>query len=108
MEELDKIIDFYQKGEHTNLFNFLKTMKNTKNVIYTFTSIDAPLLENYSVEFETELLGKINKDNIKEIQISSLNAENDLETQLEQVYLGEGNKYKIIIIKFNPNEKKIN
>ena len=103
----DKVIDFYQKGEHTNLFNFLKTMKNTKNVIYTFTSIDAPLLENYSGEFETELLGKINKDNIKEIQISSLYAENDLETQLEQVYLGEGNKYKIIIIKFNPNETKI-
>ena len=75
----DKIIQFYQKGEHANFLKFLKTMKNTKNVIYTYTSIDEPLLGNYSGEFETELLGKINKDNIKEIQISSLYAENDLE-----------------------------
>jgi len=54
----DKIIGFYQKGEHANLLKFLKTMKNTKNVIYTYTSIDEPLLGNYSGEFETELLGK--------------------------------------------------
>ena len=41
----DKVINFYLKGEHTNLFNFLQKMENTKNVIYTFTSIDEPFLE---------------------------------------------------------------
>ena len=103
----DKIIQFYQKGEHANFLKFLKTMKNTKNVIYTFTSIDEPLLANYSGEIETELLGKINKDeNITEFQINSLNEEKDLESNLDQVY-SKDKKWKIVIIKFNPYETYI-
>ena len=38
--EAEKIIQFYQKGEHNNLYAFIKTMKNNKNIIYTFTDID--------------------------------------------------------------------
>ena len=103
----DKIIGFYQKGEHANLLKFLKTMKNTKNVIYTYTSIDEPLLGNYSGEFETELLGKINKDeNITEFQINSLNEEKDLESNLDKVY-SKDKKWKIVVIKFNPYETGI-
>ena len=103
----DKIIDLYSKGIHTNLFNFLQNMENTKNVIYTFTSIDEPLLENIKDEFNTKLLGKIDKNAIKEIQISSLSTENELEAQLEKVYLSEGDKIKIVVIKFNPFETGI-
>ena len=103
----DKIIDLYNKGIHTNLFNFLQNMENTKNVIYTFTSIDEPLLENIKDEFNTKLLGKIDKNAIKEIQISSLSTENELEAQLEKVYLSEGDKIKIVVIKFNPFETGI-
>ena len=103
----DKIIDLYNKGVHTNLFNFLQNMENTKNVIYTFTSIDEPLLENIKDEFNTKLLGKIDKNAIKEIQISSLSTENELEAQLEKVYLSEGDKIKIVVIKFNPFETGI-
>ena len=103
----DKIIEFYQKGEHSNFLNFLKTMKNHKNVIYTFTSIDEPLLANFSGEIETELLGKINRDdNITEFQINSLNEEKDLEYNLDQVY-SKDKKWKIVVIKFNPYETSI-
>ena len=103
----DKIIDFYQKGEHSNLFKFLKAMKNYKNVIYTFTSIDTPITSKFPNEFDTDLLGKIHKNNIYEIPISSLSAENELEAQLEKVYIGEENKIKIVVFKFNPYETDI-
>ena len=103
----NKIIEFYKRGEHSNLYNFIKSMKNLKNVIYTFTSIDEPLLGNISDKFKTEMFGEIDRTNIKEIQISSLNSENDLEVQLESIYLDRENKTKIIVIKFNPDETDI-
>jgi hypothetical protein len=40
MNVVDKIINFYEKGEHNNFYNFISTMKNIKNVIYTFSSIN--------------------------------------------------------------------
>ena len=49
-----KIIDFYQKGEHNNLYRFISTMKKEKNVVYTFTSIDEPIL-NINDNFHTEM-----------------------------------------------------
>ena len=103
----DKIIEFYQKGEHSNFFNFIKKMENPRNVIYTFSNIDEPLLSRIEGEFETKMLGKINKSNIKEIQISSLSAENELEAELEKIYLDEEDKNKIIVFKFNPYETDI-
>ena len=53
------------------------------------------------------MFGEIDKTNIKEIQISSLNSENELEAQLEQIYLDPKNQIKIIVIKFNPYETDI-
>ena len=103
----NKIIEFYKRGEHSNLYNFIKSMKNLKNVVYTFTSIDEPLLANISGKFNTEMFGEIDRTNIKEIQISSLNSENELEAQLESIYLDRENKTKIIVIKFNPDETDI-
>ena len=99
-----KIIDFYQKGEHNNLYRFISTMKKEKNVVYTFTSIDEPIL-NINDNFHTEMFGDINKDNISDILISSLRCENDLETELEKFYL-EPHK-KIFILRFNPKETDI-
>ena len=107
MNVYNKILEFYKKGEHSNLHNFLKTMKNLKNVIYTFTNIQEPLLKNISGKFNTEMFGLIDRTNIKEIQISSLYSENELEAQLESIYLDKDNKTKIIVIKFNPDETDI-
>ena len=36
----DKIIKFYQRGEHSNIVNFIEKMRNIKNVIYTYTNIE--------------------------------------------------------------------
>jgi len=101
----EKIIEFYQKGEHNNLKKFISTMKQKKNVVYTFTSIDEPLLSNITDNFHTEMFGDISKDNISDILISSLRCENDLETELERFYL-EPNK-KVFILRFNPKETDI-
>ena len=100
----EEIINFYQRGEHNNLYKFISTMKKKKNVVYTFTSIDEPLL-SITKNFHTEMFGDINKDNISDILISSLRCENDLETELERFYL-EPNK-KIFILRFNPKETDI-
>ena len=105
----EKIINYYQKGEHNNLYNFIKNTENTKSVIYTFTSIDEPLLTAIpdDLSFETKMFGKIKKSNIKDIQISSLSAENELEAELEKIYLDQENKFKIIVFRFNPDETDI-
>ena len=87
--------------------NFSKKMKNTKNVIYTFISIDNALLENVSGQFDIELLGRIDKSNIKEVKINSLNKEKDLESILEDVYLNQGDKIKIVLFKFTPYQAGI-
>ena len=103
----DGILDDYKKGEHKNFYNFIKTMKNPKNVIYSFTSIDEPLLINVNNDFETEMFGKINKNEIRDIQICSLSAENEVESELEKLYLDEGNRIKIVVFRFNPDETDI-
>ena len=82
-------------------------MKNTKNVIYIFISIDNALLENVSGQFDIELLGRIDKSNIKEVKINSLNKEKDLESILEDVYLNQGDKIKIVLFKFTPYQAGI-
>ena len=82
-------------------------MKNTKNVIYTFISIDNALLENVSGKFDIELLGRIDISNIKEVKINSLNEEKDLESILEDVYLNQGDKIKIVLFKFTPYQAGI-
>jgi hypothetical protein len=64
-------------------------------------------LKNISGKFNTEMFGLIDRTNIKEIQISSLYSENELEAQLESIYLDKDNKTKIIVIKFNPDETDI-
>ena len=114
---LKKILEFYKRGEHNNLESFLKTMKNIKNVIYTFTNIDEPLLPNYVPDIsksnsdkrkemnkgiDTLMFGKINANNITDILISQLSSESQLEAELEKFYLE--NEKKIFVLKFNPEE----
>ena len=105
-EIVEKIIYFYKKEEHSNLYNFLYKMKSIKNIIYTFSDINEPLLADISNELETELFGKISKNNIIEIQMSSINDEDELEEFLAN-YLEKENNCKIIIFKFNDENKKL-
>ena len=103
----NKIINYYKKGEHNNIHNFIKNMETPKNVVYTFTSIDEPLLLGANDDLETKMFGKIKKKYIKDIQICSLSAENELESQLENLYSDEGDTIKIVIFRFHPEETVI-
>ena len=82
----NQILKFYKRGVHSNLYNFLQTMDNPKNIIYTFTNIDEPLFSKNNNVIETKMFGKINKDNIIDILISSLSSETNLENELEKFY----------------------
>ena len=95
-----KIIELYNKGEHSNLTNFLKTMNKYKNIIYTFNDCLKNIKNIDSIK--NELIGTISKDNIKQIIISSIKSESDLEKELDS-FFSEKN-YKICLIKFMPYE----
>jgi len=94
----NKIIEYYGKGEHSNISNFLKKMKERKNVIYTFSSN----LEKLKIKnVENPLYGSITKEDIYEINITSIKSENELERQLIIFYR---RNFKVCIIKFLPYE----
>ena len=95
-----KIIELYNKGEHSNFTNFLKTMNNYKNIIYTFSS-NLEILKNI-YDINNELIGTISKENIKQIIISSIKSENELEKELDS-FFNEDN-YKICLLKLMPYE----
>ena len=94
----EKIIKFYKKGEHINLINFIKTMTYHKNIIYTFTKIDEPLLLNSNIK--TQIFGILKKNNIKEIKINSMISEDEFKKELDNFYSNKD--YMIIIIKIDP------
>ena len=95
-----KILELYNKGEHSNISNFLKTMNNYKNIIYTFSNNLEDMKNIYGIN--NELVGIIERDSIKQIIISSIKCEKDLEAEIDN-FFNEKN-YKICIIKLMPYE----
>ena len=95
-----KIDEFNNKVGSDNFFEFIKKMKKTKIIVYTINDIDEPLQLNDSININTKLFGKINKNNIKEIKYKSFISENELKKELEKYNLEEDKK--IIIFKFHP------
>ena len=99
-KSFSKIIELYSKGEHSNFTNFLKTMNNYKNIIYAFSN-NLEIIKNID-DINNELIGKISKENIKQIIISSIKSENDLEKELDTFF--NDDNYKICLIKLMPYE----
>ena len=95
-----KILELYNKGDHANFANFLKTMNKYKNIIYTFSN-NLDYIRNID-SINNELIGTISKENIKQIIISSIKSENELERELD-TFFNEKN-YKICLIKLMPYE----
>ena len=95
----DKINEYYKNCLHSNFIEFLKIMKKNKNIIYTFSRYYEKLLSYLNNDFliETKKFGKISKSNIKEIELCSINKENELEKEFENLK-NEKNKNKNIII----------
>ncbi len=100
-EDISKLIlEEYKKGEHTNLRNFIENMKNTKNVVYTFSNI-LDYIEGLD-KLDTKNLGEISKESIMILKISDYKTENEFEKLIDQFLLDI--KKKICLIKFKPNE----
>ena len=92
----NKFVEYYEKGEHSNISNFLKKMEGRKNVIYTFSNN----LEKMEIKnVENPKYGSITKKDIYEINITSIKSENELERQLFIFYKRD---FKVCIIKFMP------
>ena len=89
---------YYNKGEHSSLANFIKTMDKNRNIVYTFSnSLDD--FENID-GINNPSFGEIKKENIKQIKLSSIKSESELEKQLDD-FLND-NKKKVCVIKFLP------
>ena len=97
-----KIVEYYNKGEHINLANFIKKLTNKKNIVYTF-SHNMEAVKNIN-NIDNKTFGHFENENITQIEISSLKSENELERQLDIFYSEE--KYKICFIKIRPHEGK--
>ena len=100
-EYSNKIIEFYEQGEHSNFANYLRTINNYKNVVYTFSN-NLEKIKNIKNISNNLLDIKINEENIKEINISSLKSESDFERNFDEFYK-EPNQ-NICIIKLMPFE----
>ena len=99
-EITEKIIKSYKSGEHNNLNEFLKTMSNPKNVIYTFSNnLDIIKINEY---INNDTFGDIINSNIFEIRISSIKSENEFGKKIDDFFNDE--EKKICLIRFNPNE----
>ena len=100
-KNLKKILGYYKNGEHSNFSKFLEKLNCQNSVIYTFTGYLEDVIED-SNTINNSLVGKIEKDNIKIIQINSVKSEREFETYIND-YLSEEN-YKVCIIKLLPAE----
>lgn len=82
-EYFGKIINFYEKGEHSNFSQFLEKMNTYKNVIYTFSNN----LENIKdiKNINNNLIGEIDLKNLKNININSIKSEKQLEKLIEEI-----------------------
>ena len=98
-----KIMEFYNKGDHSNFANFLKKTKNNKNIVYTFSN---NLDEIYNVDgIDNPLIGIIEEKNIKNILLSSIKSENEFAKQLDDFF--NQDKQKVCIIKILPDEANL-
>ena len=97
----NKLLNYYNSHIHNNIQSYLSNYENNKNkiVIYTFSNI----IESINDEMNNnKLLKEIKENNIKQIRISSILNEFELETEIEEFL--EDNNLKIFILNLIPYE----
>jgi len=99
-ELVNKINQYYEKNIHSNLEKYLKNIKNSKHIIYTFTSI-IKIQIKITKEINNDIYGKINNKSIKHIIASNIKSERELEEILDDFYRNDQN---IFIIHFENND----
>ena len=100
-ENLQKILELYKKGEHSNFAKFLEKVKSQKNIVYTFTRYLEEIFDD-NFQINNSLAGVIKKENIKYIQLNSIKSESVFERYIDDFLREE--KLKVCIIKFLPKE----
>ena len=104
-KDFQMILSIYNSTEHRNLYNFLKNMKNTRNVIYTFSHILDLLMKG--LEVDNEIYGKINNNTIYKKIIEENYSEKLIERSI-QAFL-TNNKYNVLIFQIQAyNSKHLN
>ena len=101
-DDKDFIFKNYTSYEHRNFSNFLKSIDNKKNVVYTFSKILETIknidnIKNDKLNFKID-----NKNNIKFIKIGGIKSEDEFENYLDDYF--NNNECKICIIQFLPEE----
>jgi len=100
----NKILENYKKNYHQNIKSFLSNYENKTNkiIIYTFTRIIDSIKKEYLNLYNIKLVGELNLNNIKQIRISSIQNESNLESEIEQFL--EDDNLKVFILKLLPLE----
>ena len=100
----NKLLNHYNNNRHNNIKSFLSNYEdeNNKIIIYTFTKIIESIKEEYLFSYNIKSLGEIKQNNIKQIRISSIQNEFELETEIEDFL--DNNNLKIFILKLLPFE----
>ena len=96
---VDKINFYYQKGFHSNLKNFLSNTENSKNIVYTFTSI---IKLKFNFEINHSKFGLIKGNNFKHVLINVIQSERQLELILDDFY--SSNDQNLLMFHFENND----
>ena len=104
----NKLLEYYKNNTFNNLKNFLTNYemnnKGNKIIIYTFTNIIESINNENAFSYEIKSIGEINKNNLRQIRISSIQNEFELETEVEEFL--ENNDLKIFIFNLLPFESE--
>ena len=98
---VEKINYFYYKTIHSNIKIFIEKSKNLINVIYTFTP--SVRLNKFNFSVDNEIVGNINKKNIKIIYINLIKTEHQLEMDISDFYDSDN---KLLIINFEESDSQ--
>ena len=88
------IVESYSKVEHSNLNKYLSQIKNRKNIIYTFSNILDPI----KIDETNSTFGAIKKEKTKEVLVSKINEEIELDKEIDEFY--RNSNLNLCIFKF--------
>ena len=95
---VEKINKYYKNSIHSNLQNYLTDVEESKNLIYTFTSI---IKIKFDFEIVNNKFGKIKGKDIKQIVVKNIKSERTLEKSLDDLFF---NNQLVFMIHFDDDD----
>ena len=98
---VNKVNTYYSHSIHSNFETYIGKTSNSKNAIYTFTSVTSSL----KLKFEVNNMdfGVIKDENIEHIHVKLLRSEHQFEININDFYEGEK---KLLIIHFEETDSQ--